>query len=170
MPEHPTSEGSAMSDAPRDAEGTAPAPLATDLVEYLIVVVSDLPSLASVAHALAGLADTKTIRVLDVVVLVTDGDGAVEVLELEAVESLAPLRDVDGDVGGFLTTHDIELASMALGPDSTGLLVVTEDRWAEPLSSAARQAGGRIVAGERIAAARVESVLSRRRAWGQQEV
>jgi hypothetical protein len=37
--------------------------------------------------------------------------------------------------------------------------VLTEDRWATSLSMAARRAGGRIVAGDRIPPARVEAAL-----------
>ena len=53
-------------------------------------------------------------------------------------------------VGGLLSTHDIDLVSLALAPDSTAIVLVAEDRWAEPLSAAARQSGGEVLAGERI--------------------
>jgi hypothetical protein len=56
--------------------------------------------------------------------------------------------------------HDIELAALAVQPNSVGLIVVTEDRWAQPLSKAAQGAGGRIVAGDRIPARRVEAMLA----------
>ena len=59
-------------------------------------------------------------------------------------------------------THDIELASLALRPATAGIVLVTEDRWAESLSVAARRAGGRILGGERIPASRVETVLTDR--------
>jgi hypothetical protein len=39
---------------------------------------------------------------------------------------------------------------------------VAEDRWAEQLSVAAREAGGHIVAGERIPSRRVEAALADR--------
>jgi hypothetical protein len=126
----------------------------TDLVEYLIVVVPDVGSLASVATALAGLDGTATIRILDLVAVVKDDDGAVSVLELQTVESMAALDTVDGEVGGLLSEHDIELATTALPNGSAGIVVVTEDRWAEPLSRAARGVGGRIAAGERIPGSR----------------
>jgi hypothetical protein len=40
------------------------------------------------------------------------------------------------------------------------VVIVTEDRWAKPLSTAARRAGGQIIAGDRIPASRVESILA----------
>ena len=63
----------------------------------------------------------------------------------------------------MLSEHDIELASLALQRGTAGIVLVTEDRWAEPLAVAARQAGGQILGGERIPASRVESALTDRR-------
>jgi hypothetical protein len=60
----------------------------------------------------------------------------------------------------MLSENDIALASRALPPGTVGIVLVTEDRWAAPLSAAARRAGGLIVAGERIPPSRVEEVLA----------
>lgn len=130
-----------------------------DLVEYIVVAVPDLDSLAGVAPALAALVETGQIRILDLVTVVRDGDRSVSVRELESVESIAALRDVDGEVGGMLSEHDIALASLAFEPSSAGMVIVAEDRWAEPLASAARRAGGRIIGGERIPPSRVERAV-----------
>ena len=134
--------------------------VAPDLVEYLVVSVPDLDALASLVPALAEMAGSGTIRILDLVALARHGDGAVEVLEFEAVRSLAPLADVEGQVGRLLTDRDIAMASVAIRPDSAGIVLVTEDRWAEPLAAAARRTGGRIVAGERVPRSRVEAALA----------
>ena len=132
----------------------------TDLVQYLMIVVPELASLAVVAPVLADLVDGATIHILDLIVVSRDGDGAVTILEAEEVESLARLAQVDGEIGGLLSDHDLELVSLALRPSTVGMVVVAEDRWAEALSVAARQAGGLIVAGERIPAPRVEAAIA----------
>jgi CBS domain-containing protein len=132
----------------------------SDLVEYLIITAPDVDSLATVAEALAGLVKAGTIQVLDLVVVTRGDDSTIGVLELEAVDSLAALREVEGELGGLLSEHDLELASFAIPPGSAGIVLVTEDRWAEPLSAAARLAGGLIIAGERIPASRVEAALA----------
>lgn len=101
-------------------EGREPADrsheVTSDLVEYVIVAVPDQDSLATVVPALAELVQTAKIRILDLVVLVRDREGAVTVLEFEDVESMAALRRVEGEVGGMLSDHDIALASIALRP------------------------------------------------------
>jgi hypothetical protein len=51
------------------------------------------------------------------------------------------------------------LAAEAVDPESAAIILVTEDRWARPLADAARDAGGLIVAGERIPKARIEAAL-----------
>jgi hypothetical protein len=135
-------------------------PVATDLVEYIVIVVPDLDSLVSVAPALTGMVNASTIRLLDLVVISKNREGEVEVLELDAVDSLRELSQLEGEIGGLLSDHDVELISLALSPGTAGVVVVTEDHWAEPLSVAARQAGGRILAGERIPPARVEAALA----------
>ena len=134
----------------------------SDLVEYVIVAVPDQDSLATVVPALAELVRTAKIRILDLVVLARDREGAVTVLEFEDVESMEGLRHVEGEVGGMLSEHDIALASIALRPGTAGIVLVTEDRWAEPLSAAARRAGGQIIAGDRIPPPRVEGALANR--------
>jgi Family of unknown function (DUF6325) len=160
----PVTAGRRRVDPVREARPSDDEPdtVAADLIEYLVVEVPDLAALASLVPALVELVETSKIRILDLVALEKDGDGAVTVLELDAVDSMAALKEVDGEVGGMLSEHDIELASMALRPRTAGIVLVTEDRWAEPLSLAARRAGGQILGGERIPASRVLSVLTDR--------
>ena len=136
--------------------------VAIDLVQYVVIAVPDQAALATVAPALADLVQTGKIRILDLIVLERDRKGAVTVLEFEAVASIADLRDVEGELGAMLSDNDIALASHALRPGTTGIVLVTEDRWAAPLSAAARRVGGMIVAGERIPPLRVEQVLAHR--------
>ncbi len=133
-----------------------------DLVEYFVVVVDDIDSLASLAPAVAELVERASIRILDLVVVAREADGTVVILEPEAVASLETLAEMEGEIGGLLSDHDIELVALALEPGMVGLVVVTEDRWADGLSRAARRAGGQIIAGERIPASRVQAALTNR--------
>jgi hypothetical protein len=148
--------GDVVSDTP---EGVDQAhDVDTDLIGYLIVVVPGVDSLSGLTPALAALVRTSTIRLLDAVVVVRELDGTVSVLELEEIEGVS--IDGLGELpGGLFTEHDLELASLAIAPGAAGVVLVIEDRWAEPLSAAAQRIGGRIIAGERIPARRVEAAL-----------
>jgi len=133
-------------------------PVSTDLVEYFIVIVPDLDAVAGVAAAVAELDRSTAIRILDAVVLERGHDDALVVHDVDDSPFLDALRS-ERDRECPLSDHDIALASLALPLGGVGLVVVVEDRWAEPLSVAARRAGGQIVAGERIPTRRVESAL-----------
>ena len=71
--------------------------------------------------------------------------------------------------GALLSRHDIELVSLALQPGDCAIVLVAEDRWAEPLAVAARGLGGEVRAGERIARERVEAALVRARGAQKEE-
>lgn len=155
--------GDVVSDTPERVDRTDD--VNRDLVGYLIVAVPGVDALAGLTPSLAELVRASTIRLLDAVVVVRDLDGTVSVLELEDINGVS--SDELGELpGGLFTEHDLELASLALAPGAAGVVLVVEDRWAEPLSNAARRLGGRIIAGERIPALRVEAVLA---AWAEEE-
>jgi hypothetical protein len=132
--------------------------ISTDLVEYLLVAFPDRSTLGSIVPALQDLVASQRIRVLDIVVVDRRADGWLDVLELADVDALAPLADLDGDLG-LLSDNDVRLAAAGVLAGEAALVLVAEDRWAERLSVAAQGAGGRVVAGERIPAARLEAAL-----------
>jgi hypothetical protein len=131
----------------------------TDLVEYLVVALPGRDSVGGVAAALAELAESDVIRILDLGVVVTDPHGRGWVVEGEEGESLARLAAVESQAVGLLSDDDIGQIAVALGPDATALVVVAEDVWADRLAVSARDAGGRILAGERLLRARMEAAL-----------
>ena len=134
-------------------------PLSPDLVEYLIIAVPDRDAVVGVASAVSKLAASSMIGVLDAVVVVRGCDDAIAVHELEDTQGMIALDATRRERDSWLSEHDVELAALALPPGSTGLVLVVEDRWAEPMSVAARAAGGQIIGGERIPARRIESLL-----------
>ncbi len=135
-------------------------PVMSDLVEYLVIQVPDLNSLSSVGTALAALTSASTIRILDLVAVTTDEFGCVHEVALDSVAGLVGIAPFVHLHDELLSAHDIRLAALALPPGSAGLVLVTEDRWAASLDGAARRVGGRIVAGERISAHRLERALA----------
>lgn len=145
---------------PRSSDAATDSGTDLDLVEYLVVVVADLGSLRTVTSALADLAASAAIRILDLVCVSKSAEGGeLTVVEFEEVEGMAALEKVDGDVGGLLSAQDIETASRPLAAGSSAILLLVEDRWARGLSAAARQAGGRVVGGGRVARPRLEAAL-----------
>jgi hypothetical protein len=140
-----------------------PEPVATDLVEYMVLAVPDLDSMARVVPALAELVDSEAVTILDLVAIEMSDDGRVTVREIESVGSMTGLESVEGEVGAMLSDTDIDLLSRGVRPGTAAVVVVVEARWAEGLAGAVRSAGGEILAGERIPRARVEAAMARRR-------
>ena len=57
--------------------------------------------------------------------------GVARFIEVDTIAGVDELTSVDSLFGEFLSTHDIDLVSLALAADSTALIIVAEDRWAE---------------------------------------
>jgi hypothetical protein len=137
--------------------------MASDLVEYFVVGVPDLESLGAIIPAMRELSEAGTLRLLDWIVVERDADGTVILPELATSGLLPALEQISRDAAGLLSGHDVALAASVLPPGTVGLVLVSEDRWAEPLATAMRRVGGRVIAGERIPSSRVEDALDRRR-------
>ena len=119
-----------------------------------------LTSLAPMVPALAEVVRRSAIRILDLVAVTTDANGVARIIEVDEIGGFDGLRRIDIEIGGLLSSHDIDLVSLALAPDSAAIVVVVEDWWAAPLSAAARRSGGEVLAGERIPRSRVEAALA----------
>ncbi|KRC62333.1 hypothetical protein ASE14_00320 [Agromyces sp. Root81] len=103
-----------------------------------------------IAEELVRLVDAGTIRLIDILILRKTDDGAVEALELEDAEDLGPLARLEAELAELLAEEDIENLAAAMDPGSVAGVVVYENVWAAPFASAARRAGGRLIADGRI--------------------
>ena len=84
---------------------------------------------------------------------------SIELMNLED-ELAAPFRDLDGEVNGLLSDADLQTAGAALTPGSSAVLIVWENTWARELTAAVVNAGGRLVAHDRLDAATVQEALA----------
>lgn len=112
--------------------------------------------------AIAELVDDGIVSILDLVVVTKDGDGTLTVIELTDLdeEEQAAFDDLEGDVGGLLSDEDLAVAAEVLEPGSTAAVVVWENTWARRLVAAIANAGGQLVAHDRIDAESVNLVLA----------
>jgi hypothetical protein len=121
-------------------------------VDYLVV---EFPAGASnftgeMAAELLALVDSGTIRVIDIVILTKDEDGAVEAMELADVGELGELQALEVELAELLAADDIEHLAAAMEPNSTAGVLIWENLWAAPFASAARRSGGQLIANGRI--------------------
>ena len=111
----------------------------SDLVEYLVIQVPDLDSLASVGPAIIALTADSTIRILDLVAVTTDEFGSVHEIALDSLDGPRSTGAFVPQHGSLLSAHDIRLAALGLPAGAAGLVLVSEDRWAAPLDGGGPQ-------------------------------
>ena len=102
------------------------------------------------AAELASLVDAGTIRVLDLLILTKGTDGAIDAFEIDDFEGLDELRAMETYLADLLAEEDVEHLAAAMEPGSVAGVLVWENTWAAPFASAARRAGGQLVANGRI--------------------
>jgi hypothetical protein len=121
-------------------------------VDYLVV---EFPAGAQsftgdMAAELARLADSGTIRILDILILQKNDDGSVDALEIDETPAADELRALEADIAEILAAEDVELLAEAMLPGSAAGVLVWENRWAAPFATAARRSGGQLIATGRI--------------------
>jgi hypothetical protein len=121
-------------------------------VDYLVV---EFPAGAQnfsgeMADELLRLADTGIIRLLDLLVIVKDEDGGIDAFEIDEATGRDDIRALESHVAEILAAEDVENLAHAMAPGSVAGVIVWENSWAAPFASAARRAGGQLVATGRI--------------------
>ncbi|HJX08766.1 MAG TPA: DUF6325 family protein [Actinomycetota bacterium] len=122
-------------------------------VEYMIVAFPGNEFKGEILPELARLQDTKTIRIIDLAIVVKDENGKAEALEVTDLDSefgkaLSTL--LGNESGGLLNTDDLMAAADELENNSSAALLVWEDVWATNLRDAIVNAGGELWDLERV--------------------
>jgi hypothetical protein len=99
---------------------------------------------------LLALVDAGIVRVIDILLLTKDADGAVEAMELSDVDELGPLQSLEAELAELLAAEDVDHLAAAMEPGSTAGVLIWENLWAAPFASAARRSGGQLIADGRI--------------------
>lgn len=103
-----------------------------------------------VVEELARLSEAGTIRILDFLLLQKNADGSVDALEIDDLEEEADIRVFETAIAEILAADDVEMLAEAMAPESVAGVLVYENAWAAPFASAARRAGGQLIATGRI--------------------
>jgi hypothetical protein len=121
-------------------------------VDYLVVEFPPETSHFSgeMAKELASLVEAELIQILDLVLLRKNDDGSVDAIEIDDLEEVDELRRIETQIAEILAAEDIANLAEAMEPGTTAGVLVWENSWAAPFASAARRAGGQLIAGGRI--------------------
>jgi hypothetical protein len=121
-------------------------------VDYLVVEFPPDTSnfTGEMATELAKLADTGTIRLLDIIILRKDDNGDIEALEIDDLDEVSEIVHLEAEIAEILAADDVAHLAAAMDNGTTAGVIVWENTWAAPFASAARRAGGQLVATGRI--------------------
>jgi hypothetical protein len=119
-------------------------------VEYMIIGFPGNKFNGEIAPELGKLVSSNTIRILDLVFIMKDAEGTVDIVEFEDHDDVALFAELDGEVGGFISHEDVEYAAAELEPSSSAALLIWEDVWATPFVEALRASGAVLIEGSRI--------------------
>ena len=116
-------------------------------LEYIVIGFAGNRFDGSIAREIEKVVEKKIIRLVDAVFVGKDADGNVLVLEIDAKDdprfaSFAPLL---ADRMGLFTPEDLEMIATSLPPDTAGVALLFEHRWAVDIKNAMAAAGGFLV-------------------------
>lgn len=131
-------------------------------VEMLAVKFPGNQFSGEIAPALANLVETGLVRVIDLLFVLKDEDGAVLVYEAngmgdEIAAVYEPVVQLDDDL---LSQTDAESIAVLLEPNSSAALILFENTWAAQFAQAVRNANGEVLINSRIPYAVIEEVLT----------
>jgi hypothetical protein len=121
-------------------------------VDYAIIGFPGNKFRGEIGPALADLVDAGTIRIIDIAFVGKNADGDVVAFELTELDPdvQAGLEKAGIEVNGLLSEDDLVESGEALEPDSSAALIVWENVWARKVTQTMRDAGGILLAFERI--------------------
>ena len=121
-------------------------------VDWIVVEFPGSRFNGEIAPALRDLVDREVVRVLDLLVLKKDADGALDAFELSDLDTseIGELRGYESELAMLLSEEDVTAVAAAMEPGSSAAVLVWENTWAAPFASAVRHSGGQLVASGRI--------------------
>ena len=130
-------------------------------VEILVVGFPGNEFTGEIAPALAELAQSGLIRVIDLVFVAKDADGNVVGIELSDIDpaASAAFQPHVEEPSGLLAEEDIEDLGADLPPDSSAAILLFEHLWATKFRDAVLDSGGELLASIRIPKEVVDEVV-----------
>ena len=121
-------------------------------VDYAIIAFPGNKFRGEIGPALADLVEANTIRIIDIAFVGKNADGeaiAFELTELDA-DVQQGLEKAGIEVSGLVPEEDLMAVAEDLEPENSAALIVWENVWARDVAQKMRDAGGVLVAFERI--------------------
>jgi hypothetical protein len=99
------------------------------------------------------------VRVLDALVVEVGADGQVDYIDVDTEEEALEVLGFPAAVPGLLGLEDAEVIAGQLAPGTSAVMIVWENTWAAEIAGAVSDAGGVLIAQERISRDDIRAVL-----------
>ena len=121
-------------------------------VDYAIIGFPGNKFRGEIAPAIGDLVDAGTIRIIDIAFVGKDGDGSTVAMELTELDPdvQEALDKLGIDVGGLIPEEDLVELADSLEPNTSAAFLLWENVWARNVAQAMRDAGGVLLAFERL--------------------
>jgi hypothetical protein len=121
-------------------------------VDYAIIAFPGNRFRGEIAPAIAELVDDGTIRIIDIAFVAKDEAGNTVAMELTELDPDVQqgLEKAGIEIGGLFNEDDLMDAADGLEPNSSAALLVWENVWARQIAQAMRDAGGELLAFDRL--------------------
>ena len=121
-------------------------------VDYAVIAFPGNEFTGKIVPALTDLVDAGTIRIIDAVFVSKNENGDTFTLELadlapDVKEAFAALQI---EVQGLFSDEELQAVAQELEPNSSATLLVWENVWARKVAQAMRDAGGELLAFDRV--------------------
>ena len=116
-------------------------------LEYIVVGFQGNRFDGSIADEIGRVVESGTIRLVDVVFVAKDAEGETLVLELDDKDDprFAGFAPLLAERMALFTPEDVAELAAGLPPETAGLAILFEHRWAERIKDAMAAAGGFLV-------------------------
>jgi Family of unknown function (DUF6325) len=121
-------------------------------VDFAVIAFPGNKFRGEIAPAIGDLVDDGTIRIIDIAFVGKDGDGNTVAMELTELDPDVQegLERLGIEVGGLFPEEDLMDIAESLEPNNSAALLLWENVWARKVAQAMRDAGGVLVAFDRL--------------------
>ena len=136
--------------------------MAVGPIELLVVKFPGNQFKGEIAPALQELVETGTIRIIDLIFAIKDEEGALAIVELNALgdETLAVFEPEPSELSGSLTEDDARSLSGGLENNSSAAILLFENTWATKFVDAMRNANGELILIERVPRVVIDDLIA----------
>ena len=136
--------------------------MAVGPIELLVVKFPGNQFKGEIAPALQELVQTGTIRIIDLIFAIKDEEGALAIVELNALgdETLAVFEPEPSELSGSLTEDDARSLSGGLENNSSAAILLFENTWATKFVDAMRNANGELILIERVPRVVIDDLIA----------